>query len=75
MPLFHTPSPRTLDEFRAAQSALDLTYPAVGATAATPRRNTTRTGGDMSSVIPVLRLPSAKVSPAPGPEVAVAGCH
>ena len=31
---FRKPSPATLDAFRAAQSRLDFTYPAVGATAA-----------------------------------------
>jgi uncharacterized protein (UPF0548 family) len=33
---FRRPSPATLDSFRAAQARLDFTYPAVGATAATP---------------------------------------
>lgn len=34
--LFRKPSPSALDEFRATQAKLDFTYPAVGATAATP---------------------------------------
>lgn len=33
---FRNSSPATLDEFRAAQAALDFTYPAVGATATSP---------------------------------------
>ncbi|HET6576373.1 MAG TPA: DUF1990 domain-containing protein [Fimbriiglobus sp.] len=33
---FRKPSPSILDEFRSSQAKLDFTYPAVGATAATP---------------------------------------
>lgn len=36
MLLLRKPSPSVLDEFRSKQATLDFTYPAVGATAATP---------------------------------------
>ena len=36
MPLLRKPSPATIRAFLAAQARLDLTYPVVGATAATP---------------------------------------